>query len=318
MDFKGLPVLVTGGAGFIGSHLTGRLVELGAKVTVLDNLQAGRWENLAGFSGEVEFVEGDVRDYKLVEACVRGKEVIFHEAANASVPNSIGEPVYDLETNALGTLNLLEASRKSKGNPFLIYASTAGVYGEPVKVPIREDHPLQPISPYGVSKLAAEMYCRMYYEMYTVRTVSLRYFNVYGPRQPRYVLHDFVEKLRRDPCRLEVLGTGEQTRDFIYVSDCVDATLHAVEAHSLLGQAVNVGTGTPTRISDLAEIVVELLGLKGKTEIYYTGKSWQGDVQILIADISKLLISGFKPKIDLKKGLDLFIKWYFSSSINRK
>jgi UDP-glucose 4-epimerase len=193
-DWKDKEVLITGGAGFIGSCLTETLVGLGSKVKVIDNLSEGKLENIKHLLKYVNFIEGDIRDLETVKKVIRGQECIFHLAANASVPNSIENLDYDLETNFKGTYNFLKAIHQNKKGSKLIYASSAAVYGEPKFFPVTESHPLSPISPYGASKLSGEAYCLVFNRVYNLKTVALRLFNVYGPKQPRYVIFDLLSK----------------------------------------------------------------------------------------------------------------------------
>jgi len=309
--YEGLRVLVTGGAGFIGANLTKKLVRLGAEVTVLDNLYSSDINNLVDVFESIDFVYGDIRDHQVVEAEVRDQDLIFHEAANASVPNSVKDTQYDLETNARGTLTILNAIVKTDSDAKVIYASSAAVYGEPPSVPVREDFPLSPISPYGITKLTGEHYGMTFYHNYGVPFISLRYFNVYGPLQRRYVMYDFLWKLSQSRgSRLEVLGDGNQARDFIFVSDAVEANLLLAMKPMAVGESFNVATGEPTTIKELVELTLEALGLQGKTRIVYTGKSWKGDVTNLYADITKLKKVGFKPKVGISRGLRTLLNWF--------
>lgn len=309
-------VLVTGGAGFIGSHCANTLVENEAKVIVLDNFQSGSHDNLKDISNRIELIKGDVRDYQTIKRLAANCNLIVHYAANASVPASVENPTYDFETNALGTLNILEAVRQSKNDVIIAYASSAALYGEVTETLLKEDLCAKPISPYGISKMCGENYCKLYHKTYGVKTVSLRYFNVYGPRQPRYVMFDFLRKLSNNPNKLEILGSGNQVRDFIYVADAVRATLTAAGIPSAYGGVFNVCTSVGTSVLDIAKNILDLLGLK-KTEIMCTGKSWEGDVDTLIGDPSKLVNLGFKPKYSLREGLRELIKWYTTTFSTR-
>lgn len=300
-------ILITGGAGFIGSHVVDRLVALGHRVTALDNLQAGKMENLLQVRGRIRFLRGDLRDPRAVRRAVRGNEEVIHIGANASVPHSVEDPRYDFETNAGGTLNLLEAARRSGVRRFL-YASSAAVYGEPDYTPMDETHPLRPISPYGASKLAGERLGFAYAESYGLRFVAARIFNIYGSRQPRYVMADLVRKLERSPNRLEVLGDGTQVRDPCYVDDCVDALLFLFRRGK--GECYNVAAGRPTTIRHIAEGLVARVSPGAR--IVYTGKSWAGDVKTLIADVRKIRRLGWKSKVPLEEGMDRFVGWWES------
>jgi len=310
MKLKGRKVLVTGAAGFIGSHLVDRLVEEGAEVVAIDNLKDGDLSNLAGSMDKIEFHKIDVRDFESLKEVMDGVEIVFHLAANANVPYSVDNPKYDFETNALGTFNVLKLSLDLDVEK-VVYASSAAVYGEPVYVPIDEEHPLNPISPYGASKLAGERLGFAYFKTYGLPFVSLRIFNTYGPRQRRYVMYDFLRKLKENPNRLEVLGTGEQIRDFCYVKDCVEAFILAAEKNTAVGDAFNIAGGNPISIRDLAYLMVKVLGLDGKTEIVFTGESWKGDIVRLYADISKIKSKlQFTPKFNLTEGILKLVDWF--------
>jgi len=318
MRLKGRKVLVTGGAGFIASHLVDLLVGKGAEVTVIDNLKDGRIENLEKSKDKICFYKVDVRDYEEVNKIIRerGIRIIFHFAANANVPYSVEDPKYDFETNVLGTFNLLKTCVDNTVEK-IIYASSAAVYGEPEYTPIDEKHPLNPISPYGASKLAGEKLGFAYYHTYGLPFVSMRIFNTYGPRQPRYVMYDFLKKLKHNPNKLEVLGTGEQIRDYCYVSDMANAFILAAENEGAIGEAFNVAGGNPITIKELAELMVRIMGLEGNTKIYYTGKSWKGDIIRLVADINKVKkVLGFKPRIGLEEGI-LELKDWFEKVVHK-
>ena len=308
-NYADYDVLVTGGAGFIGSHCAHALVEMGANVVVLDNFQSGLHDNLEDISNKIELINGDVRDYQIVKRLVANCNLIVHYAANASVPASVDDPRYDFETNSLGTFNILEAVRQSRNDAVIAYASSAALYGEVTETLLKEDLCAKPISPYGISKMCGENYCRLYHKTYGVKTVSLRYFNVYGPRQPRYVMFDFLRKLSDNPNKLEILGSGKQVRDFIYVADAVSATLIAAGIPSAYGGVFNVCTSVGTSVLDIAENMLDLLGLKN-TEVMCTRKGWAGDVDILVGDPSKLVSLGFRSRYSLREGLRELIKWY--------
>jgi len=311
--------LVTGGAGFIGSWLSESLVNLGASVRILDNFRSGTVNNLASVLRSVELVKGDVRDYEVVERAVEDAEFVFHLAANASVPASTDNPDYDFNTNALGTYNVLKAMRKKCEDAVLVYTSSAAVYGEPAYTPIDERHPLSPASFYGASKVAGEAYCSAFHRIYGMKTVILRLFNTYGPRQPRYVMYDLLKKLSRNPKKLEMLGTGHQKRDFTYVTDCVTAILLAAERPDAIGEALNVGNGRSVTIKRLVELILDRLGLTDETTVFYTGKSWKGDVSALEAniDLSKKIL-GYDPKVSLERGVARVIDWFYHAQRKTK
>jgi UDP-glucose 4-epimerase len=298
MDWTGKKALVTGGAGFVPSHVVDALVARGAAVTVLDNLQAGLRENVAD---GVTLLESDVRDREAVAAAVAGQDYVFHLAANASVPASVRDPRYDFESNSLGSFNVYEAAL-AHGVQRVIYASSAAVYGVPQYVPTPEEHPLVPVSFYGLSKLSGERLGLMYHQMFELGFTAIRIFNTYGPRQPRYVLADLVRKLMRDSERLEVLGTGEQIRDYAYATDTAGAFVAAAENEEMNGGVFNIAGGNPVSIKELVAIILEVMELPD-CEIHYTGQSWPGDIPHLEADIGKIRGHGFTPRVELAEGI---------------
>jgi UDP-glucose 4-epimerase len=306
-DLAGIRILVTGGAGFIPSHLVDLLVARGAQVTVLDDLSAGKRENLAQVAGDIRFVEGSVADAELVDKVVAGQEMVFNFAANADVPRSVKDPRTDFAANALGAHLIFDACRRHDVRRVL-QASTAAVYGEPRYTPMDEEHPLRPISPYGASKLAAEALGRAYHHTYGLPFTAIRIFNTYGPRQPRYVIHDLFRKLERDRDRLEVLGTGEQVRDYCYVADTAAAFVTVALDDATIGEVYNIAGGQPVSIRELVAMILETLGLP-ETVSYYTGQSWPGDITRLVADLTRLRERGFAPTVDLREGLRRFAEW---------
>ncbi len=299
---EGKNILVTGGAGFIGSHLVDRLINE-CTVTVYDNLSTGKEENLPE---NALFVKGNLGDSDLVKKTIDDADidVIFHIGANASVPHSVDNPRYDFEANALGTFNIMESCLDLNVEK-VVYASTAAVYGEPVYTPIDEDHPLHPVSPYGASKLAGERYGFAFKETYGIDFAAIRIFNTYGPRQPRYVMYDFIHKLKKNPLLLEVLGTGEQIRDYCYVSDMADAFVLVAEQGS---GVYNAAGGSPTSIKHLAELMVAIIS--PEAAIRYGGRTWAGDVNTLYADITRIRELGFDPKVGFEEGVRKMITWF--------
>jgi UDP-glucose 4-epimerase len=303
--------LVTGGAGFIGSNLVERLLREGRAVRVLDNFATGRRENLAALDGEFELVEGDIQSYERVHNAVRGCEVVFHQAALPSVPRSIQDPLTSNAANVIGTLNVLLAAR-DEGVERVVYASSSSAYGESTELPKRESMPALPISPYAVAKLAAEGYCRAFCEVYGLQTVALRYFNVFGPRQdpqsqyaaviPRFILAFLAGQAP------VVYGDGEQSRDFTYVDDVVEANLRAAEADRVAGRVFNVATGS--RIS-LNAMLDQLRSLTGKAiEAEYVS-SRAGEVKHSLADISEATARlGYRPQVDFARGLRMTFDWH--------
>ena len=309
MTWKGKRVLVTGGAGFLGSHLVDALVKSGATVTALDSLHSGNMANLDEARSQIVFREADVRDWYAMRDATRHQDVVFHLAANADVPYSLEHPQFDFEVNVLGSQNIMRACM-ANDVARLVFASTAAVYGDPVYTPMDEDHPLRPISPYGASKLAAENLGFAYHRAFGLPFTAIRISNSYGERQAKYVIHDFLAKLLNDPGRLEVLGDGGQHRDFCHVSDVSRCFLLAAESDATRGEALNLAGPGSISIGDLAHLLLELLGLEGKTEISYTGRSWQGDISLLLPDTAKARrLLGFSPEVALKDGLLTLIRW---------
>lgn len=305
------PVLVTGGCGFIGSHLVEALAALGARVWVLDNLKAGALDNLRAVQDAVQVEIGDVRDAARVTAVLERSrpQIVFHLAANASVPGSVDDPVYDFETNSAGTFNLLNALRELNTGARVVLASSGAVYGQPELFPITEEALVDPISPYGASKAGAELMARVFTRLFGVPVVIARIFNTYGPRMARFVVLDFLRKLQRDPSSLEILGNGEQTRDFTYVSDTVQGLLLLAE-RGCPGEAYNISSGSSTSVTDVAQTLITALGLAGRTRITYTGSSWPGDAQRWEVAIGKLSGLGYAPHVNLENGLINTIEWF--------
>jgi len=309
-------ILVTGGAGFIGSHLVDRLLNEGFEVTVVDNLDTGRLENLAQHHGrkEFHFIKGDIRDFDLINEMMRDVDVVFHEAALASVTLSVENPIVTNHINVAGTLNVLKASSDFNVKRF-IYASSAAIYEVSSSPKKKEDMILNPTSPYGVSKLAAENYVKIFHEIYGLETVSLRYFNVYGPRQSfniqsAYggVVTLFMNRLLRN-MPLTIYGDGEQTRDFVYIQDVVEANMLTLNSKNAVGEAFNIGTGTRVSVNHVAEILKEITNRKKLKSIYADPRP--NDIKHGYADISKAKrILGYNPEFPIEKGLTEPVKWY--------
>ena len=303
---KNLKVTVTGGAGFIGSHLCRTLFEQGAKVTVFDNLTTGKIERINDLIDKgLTFVQGDIRDPPALEKATKNCDVVVHLAAQASVPFSMINPKEDCEINVVGTLNVLEAAKKAQAR--VVFASSSAVYGNPEKKPTPETYPVKPISFYGLAKLLGEHYCRFYRDNYGLEVVMLRIFNVYGPRC-HGVMDDFLDKLHEQPDRLEVLGNGQQARDFIYVSDMVNFIIEAATSPAAVGQVFNVGTGQTTTVLELAEKIIKLLELKNVKIHCKGGLAWKGDMDVTLADNSKAVNTlNWKPQVSLEEGLKKLI-----------
>lgn len=297
--------LVTGGAGFIGSHLVDRLVENGCTVRIIDNLSTGNPANIKAHveNGKVDFVKGDICDAQLVNKSVKDVDSVFHLAAQTSVPLSVKNPQLTYESNVTGTLNLLASCARQKISRFVL-ASSCAVYGQPQYLPIDEKHPTCPISPYAESKLAAERYCLGFHERQLCCCVVLRFFNVYGPRQGlddySGVITKFIELAKKN-LLLTVYGDGSQTRDFVNVNDVVTAILASVEKPQAQGEIINIGTGKQTSINELAKIIIGLGGSKSRIS-HETPRA--GDIKDSYANISKAQkLLSYHPNVSLKDGL---------------
>ncbi|HEV2226688.1 MAG TPA: SDR family oxidoreductase [Nitrososphaerales archaeon] len=306
-----MKVLVTGGAGFIGSHLVDGLVSSGHEVGVLDDFTTGAESNLAGHLGSVNLHRGSVTDEEFVRSTVKGYEAILHQAARVSVTRSVEDPLSTNRVNADGTLNLLVAAVDSGVEKF-VFASSSSVYGDTPILPKVETMPPRPISPYAVSKLAAENYCRVFASVYGLSTVSLRYFNVYGPRQRvgQYsgVIPAFTKKsLAGEPPI--IFGDGTQTRDFTFVKDVVQANILSLEKKVKGGEVFNVGSHEQISLNQLAKMIC---GLAGKSDLKPVNESPRpGDIAHSYADISKISkILGYKPSYTIESGLKQVVQWF--------
>ncbi len=306
--------LVTGGAGFIGSNIVTALVDKGRHVRVLDNFSSGRKENLAPVWDDIELIEGDIRDLTTVQRSLQGVEYVLHQAAVPSVPRSIEDPLESNASNITGTLNVLLASKESRVRRF-IFASSSSVYGDTPVLPKTEHMPPSLLSPYALNKLTGEYYCKLFSSIYGLETVSLRYFNVFGPRQnpeSEYaaVIPKFITAfLLKRPA--VIYGDGEQTRDFTYIDNVVEANLLALEAPQVAGQIVNIASGE--RIS-LNQLVAHLEALTGENLLPTYTDPRVGDVRHSLADITlagELL--GYHPLVDWKTGLQRTLAWFSRS-----
>ena len=303
--------LVTGGGGFIGAHLAERLLAEGHSVRVLDNFATGRRENLIAIADDLELVEGDIQSYERVHTAVRGCDFVFHQAALPSVPRSVQDPLTSNASNVIGTLNVLLASRDCEVQR-VIFASSSSIYGRNPEMPKRETQAPAPISPYAVAKLAGEGYCRSFSEVYGLDTVALRYFNVFGPRQDplsQYaaVIPNFIVAALtgRSPV---VYGDGEQTRDFTFIENVIDANLRALTAPRVNGEALNVACGNRVSLNGLLAELESLLDVELKPT--YT-PARPGDVRDSLADISKACaLLGYEPNIGFKEGVSRTLEWF--------
>jgi UDP-glucose 4-epimerase len=305
-----LKVLITGGAGFIGSHLLSHLLKSGYETVVLDNFFSGKIENIKNHVNNKNFhlIKGDIRNTEDVKRAFENVEAVCHLAAIVNIPLSIENPSLTNEVNVQGTINLLEASIKNGVRRF-VYVSTCAVYGEAQYLPIDEEHPTNPLSPYGASKLSAEHYCKVFHKIYGLQTICLRFFNVYGPRQPcgpyGGVITTFLESLKRNK-PIIIYGDGNQTRDFLYVKDAVEACSLALTRENCAGKTFNIGTGTKTSINELAQILIEQIN-KSNVRIIHVEER-KGDIKESYANICKANKElGFKPKFLIRKGLKEFI-----------
>lgn len=297
-------VVVTGGAGFIGSHIAWELVR-DNEVIVIDNLYTGKEENVPPGA---KLVRADIRDYDAISELISHADYVFHEAAQVSVVESIRDPAFTEEVNVLGTLNIIRGLLEGHGK--LIFASSAAVYGDNPNLPLKETERPRPLSPYGVTKAAAEEYLRVYHELYGLPVVSLRYFNVFGPRQGfnQYagVISIFINRaLAGEP--LVIYGDGKQTRDFIYVKDVVRANLLVAGSRRANGRVFNVATGKQTSILELAMKIIEITGT---TSSIVFENPRPGDIRHSLADITEIRKLGFEPEWSLEEGLKKTVEWY--------
>ena len=311
MDLQINRALVTGGAGFIGSHLVDELVAAGCKVTVVDNLTSGHMANLEHVKNKITFINADIRDKDILIEAANGCDAIFHLAAIVSVPQTIAEPIDSALINDIGTLYVLEAARHNQVKK-VVFSSSCAVYGDDPELPKTEDMIPKPCSHYAVQKLAAEHYLRVYHELYGIQTASLRYFNVYGPRQDPSspysgVISIFMTKAASKTAPV-IFGDGNQSRDFIYVKDVVKANLLAACAGSSNGRAFNIGTGNFVRIKQLWETVCDFDGLKIDAN-FEPARS--GDIvhSVANADRARSLLH-FEADYPFEKGLKLTSQWY--------
>jgi UDP-glucose 4-epimerase len=306
-------VLVTGGAGFIGSHLVDRLMELGCFVRVVDNLSSSSLENIKSWfvHSRFEFVRGDLKDLAVARKGVEGVEVVFHLAANPEVRVSEVDPSVHFRENLLVTFNVLEAMRKSGSAKVIVFFSSSTIYGEPEEFPTREDYgPLLPISVYGASKLGCESLISSYCHMFGLRGLIFRLANIVGSRSAHGVVVDFIRKLLENPKELEILGDGNQTKSYLYIKDFLDAVFLALRSFLNAGKVVevyNVGSFDQVDVKRIAQIVSEEMGLQN-VEFKLTGgvdggRGWRGDVKMMLLSADKLLELGWKPSFSSEEAV---------------
>ena len=295
--------IVTGGAGFIGSHLAEELARRGYQVVILDDLSTGKMENIKGLldKDNVTFVQGSIGDLSLLKRLFRNIDFVFHQAAISSVPRSIENPLATNETNVTGTLNVLLAAKDS-GVKKVIYASSTAVYGDTPTLPQKEEMMPNPQSPYAITKLIGEYYCQVFQAVYCLPTVSLRYFNVYGPKQDpnsdyAAVIPRFIKRVSKGKSPI-IFGDGEQTRDFAFVTDVVRANISAAESDAT--GVFNIGQGRRVTINELARLIIHIMN-KDLGVIYQGARP--GDIRHSLADINKARLFGYEPQYDLERGL---------------
>jgi nucleoside-diphosphate-sugar epimerase len=302
--------VVTGGAGFIGSHLSEELIRRGEHVRVVDSLITGRRSNLAHLNG-VEFVEGDLADLAVAQRAMAGADYVLHQAAIPSVPRSVQDPVTSNRANIDATLNVLVAARNA-GVKRVVYAGSSSAYGDTPTLPKREDMPTNPLSPYALQKLVGEQYLKLFTDLYGLETVTIRYFNVFGPRQDPSSPYSGVISLFAtailDGRRPTVVGDGEQTRDFTYVANVVDGVLRACTAEKASGLVINVATGGRISINRLCEAMAEMAGVRVEPE-HVPPRA--GDVRDSQADVTRAReVLGYEPVVSFEEGLRRTLDWY--------
>ena len=318
MPLSGI-ALVTGGAGFIGSHIASSLISSGARVRILDDLSTGHRENLDDIGGDVDFIEGSVADEALLNKALDGVELVFHEAAIPSVPRSVEAPRQTHVASVDGTFELLVAARDHNVRR-VVYAASSSAYGDQPTLPKSEQMLPDPLSPYAVAKLVGEYYCQVFTRVYGLETVSLRYFNVFGPRQDpgsQYsgVVSRFISALLSDE-RPVIYGDGEQSRDFTYIENVVFANLSAAEAPDAAGKVINVANGERITLNQLLTELKDLTGKQGVDVEYLEPRV--GDVRHSLADITMAReLLGYESKVDLREGLKRTIDWWTASRFNR-
>ena len=314
MPLSGI-ALVTGGAGFIGSHIAAALIDRGARVRIIDDLSTGHRENVAEIGGDIDFIQASLTDRNALTKALEDVELVFHEAAIPSVPRSVAQPTETHEASVNATFSLLLAARDQKVRR-LVYAASSSAYGDQPELPKQEDMRPDPLSPYAVAKLVGEYYCQVFSRVYELETVSLRYFNVFGPRQDpgsQYsgVISRFIDASLngRQPM---IYGDGEQSRDFTYISNVVDANLKAAESNSAIGQVINIANGVRITINEVFEMVKKLTGHEDLHAEYAPARA--GDVRDSLADLSRARsLLAYSPQVGLEEGLRLTIDWWMSS-----
>jgi nucleoside-diphosphate-sugar epimerase len=307
--------LVTGGAGFIGSHIVKRLVDDGAEVRVVDNFSTGQAERLDALRSSIEFVKGDLAEQATAREIVDGVDLVIHQAAVPSVQRSVADPVATNRANVTATVNLLEACRDAQVRR-IVFAASSSAYGDTKVLPKREDMPVNPLSPYALQKLIGEGYCKLYHDLFGLETVCLRYFNVFGPHQDPHseysaVIPKFITRLLANQ-PITIHGDGEQSRDFTFIDNVVEANLLALKAPDAAGKMCNIGCGEHITLNRLVMLLEQHLGVNAKV-IHAPPKP--GDVRHSLADIERAkAVLHYRPKITVEEGLRRTIAWYKSQA----
>jgi UDP-glucose 4-epimerase len=303
-------ILITGGAGFIGSNLASYLTCKGEEVAVFDNLSSGRMENLNAIMGRknFKFIKGDIRDCESINSAMKDVEEVYHIAADPSVKDSAEKPEISFDINVVGSFNVLEVARRNDVKK-IVFTSSSTVYGETNVLPTPEDNPLVPISNYAASKVACESYISSYASTYGIKGIVLRLANIFGPPSTHGVMYDFYKKLQANPQKLEILGNGRQNKSYLYISDCIDAIILASRKQKKIYDYFNVGSEEMTNVNEIARTMCSILGLKPK--FHYTGgkRGWTGDVVKMLLSNKKIERLGWKKKVDLKEGVKRYIEW---------
>lgn len=303
--------LVTGGAGFIGSHIAEELVKKGYSVRIIDNFSTGKKDNIAPFLDGIELIEADIRDFEACRRAVKGADCVLHQAALTSVPLSIEDPLSTNEVNITGTLNLLLASKEAKIQRF-VFASSAAVYGDDPRLPKEESMEGVPLSPYAASKQVGEIYCQVFCQLYNLPTVRLRYFNIFGPRQDpssQYasVIPNFIGKMIKGENPV-IFGDGEQSRDFLYVSNVVEANILASKSSEASGEVLNIAGGERITINSLVQSINKVLDKEIKPSY---SEPRPGDIKLSFADISRAgKMLKYEPSVSFREGLRETVHWY--------
>lgn len=314
MKLTNKKILVTGGAGFIASHIVDALLKKGNNVVVVDDLSAGTLKNLkdakARHGKRLQFAKGSILNLPLMKKRCRGMDSVFHFAAQPDVRKSTAQVFADFEVNVRGTLNVLEAAHEASVLHFVFASSAGTVYGENPVFPTPESHRFDPISHYGATKAACEMYLMSYSALFDMQCVSLRYGNIFGPRSNHGVIWDFFHKLKKNPEQLEILGDGLQKKSYMYIEDCVNASLLAAEKAKKKFEPFNVSSDESIVVKKIARWVVDAMELRNVRFSFTGGKrGWMGDVARMRADVSKLKKLGWRGKISMKEGVTRYVRW---------